>query len=152
MQNGRPHAPLERLCRRAVDHLRRDCLIALALQMRGHHGTNAPLRREWELAKTEDERRRVADALAHLVNATLEQVAVFVDVELMQRRLRVVVEPAAAETPYELAGDDLLRIVLGPMLFDADRDKGETSAGEQLYDLVTSERPVFGRADEASKG
>jgi hypothetical protein len=121
--------------------------------MRGHYGNSAPLRREWELAKTEDERRRVADGLAHLVNATLEQVAVFVDVELMQGRLRVVVEPAAAaETPYELAGDDLLRLVLGPMLFDADRDKGETSAGEQLYDLVTSERPVFGRADEASKG
>jgi hypothetical protein len=57
MANERPDAPLQRLCRRAVDHLRRDCLIGLALQMRGQHGKAATLRRMWELAKTEDERR-----------------------------------------------------------------------------------------------
>jgi hypothetical protein len=91
----------------------------------------------------------MADALAHVVNATLEQVAVFVDFELMQRRLQVVVEPGA-ETPYTLAGDDMLRLLLGPMLFDADRESGEATAGEQLYDLVVAVQPVFGRSAEAA--
>jgi hypothetical protein len=101
----------------------------------------------WELAKSDDERRAVADAVAHAVNATLEQVAVFVDFEVMHNRLQIVVEPSA-DSPYPVVGDDWPRHVLGPMLFDADADRGERKAGEELYDLVIAEPPVFGRSNE----
>ena len=64
--------------------------------------------------------------------------AVFIDVEVMQDRLGIVVEPSSA-APYKVIGDDWLRMVLGPLLFDADHERGETPSGEQLYKLVVAE-------------